>query len=224
MAKEMSLIESDPPDVAAPGIRRNIVMGTGVALLVFVGLCCLGTRLQNPGRSLVLPALIVGGVGVVPAVISWIVACFRPQRRELWILSILFTVLAACSSFWTFDLAMPVSLIIDSSSTQRARAALTAVGSSHHFRCTTVESGSIGPLRPPFQMCAYPDTGGKYSVIFTALTSSTDRGLSFTNFSTGDLQDQCSRHIEGEWWAFGGTTEVDNPGGCLIGYQFHGGG
>ena len=82
-----TVAELDNPEHPGPIRRRSIV---AIVLSVVVGMVLgyLGWVLPSPGGSLVVPTLNVLGVGLALAGCSWIVACFTPRRRGLWIFAV----------------------------------------------------------------------------------------------------------------------------------------
>ena len=192
-------------------------------LLVAAVLGYLGWVLPRPGASLVVPTLVVLGVGCVLAVMGlayWIVS-----GRGAIALSILATTLVA--SIWTFEFSLPVAVALDTSATAQAQTALAQLNSSPRSKygiplhpCSTKVVGSVGPLRAPYRQCAVSTPEGHF-VLYTSGTG-TSRGIGFTDIGAATFPDACSRHLIGPWWMF--TAPTGGEGQCPVGYSFHGGG
>jgi len=183
----------------------------------------LGWELPRPGASLVVPTLIVLGVGCVLATVGlayWIVS-----GRGAIALSIIATTLVAC--IWTFECSLPVAMALDTGATARAQTALEQLNSSPRSKygiplhpCSSEVVGSVGPLRAPYRQCAVSTPEGHF-VLYTSGTG-TSRGIGFTDVGAATFPDACSRHLIGPWWMF--TAPTGGEGQCPIGYSFHGGG
>lgn len=225
---------TEEPEAPARGGARSLVTPTALALALGVALGAVGWKLQEPGGQVVVETLIVAGIGLGTAGVAWIVACFTPSRRGLWVFAILSALTSLAAGFWTFEFAMSASLVWTSATTRAAHDALARAergprgrlaGLSAH-PCSTIQSGNIGPLRAPYRICADPPTHGKYVVSFFVVTRRSpgvlafpNRGLVFTNVSE-PAPDACARHLVGTWWTFVGSPTGD----CPLGYQFHPGG
>jgi hypothetical protein len=205
--------------------------GTTVAiiLVVVVGIFLgyMGWVLPSPGGSLITPTLIVFGTGAAIAIGSWLLASLRPQRRELWAFAIGIIVLTLTASVWTFQFSLPAHMAWDSTATPRAKAFLFGLNHGNlnmtvpSQPCTTVTTGSIGPLNAPYRQCPISTAEG-HVVTFLKLGES-GKGISFTDRGPDTFLDICYRHLVGQWYMFtnGGLTNPSAP--CPFGYQFHGG-
>lgn len=218
--------------------RRRLVAASALALALGAVLGTVGWEMQDPGSQLLIEALVVAGIGLGICGLAWVVGCFTPARRGLWLFAVLGACASLAASIWTFEFALPASLAWDASAT---RAALSALVAAHRAPkgpdgepvepCVGVSAGGVGPLAAPYRVCPTLLTHGRYDVTFYAATASggvalPTRGLAFTNLrpppASNPFPDECSRHLTGAWWAFEQT--VDRPGTCPFGYQFHGGG
>jgi hypothetical protein len=155
-----TLAELDSPEQPGPIRRRSIV---AIVLSVFVAIILgyLGWVLPSPGGSLVVPALIVLGVGLALAGCSWIVACFTPRRRGLWKFAVVTGILSLLAAAWTFWFSLPAAMWSDSGAVQQAQNALIKLSreptSSNGVpinHCWRIQTGNIGPLSAPYQECA----------------------------------------------------------------------
>ncbi len=201
-------------------LRLPVALTAAIVTLVAIVLGYLGWVLPSPGGSLVIPTLIVFGIGCVAGIACWIITGSRATAVA--ILGV--TVLA---SVWTFSFSLPASVIWGSNATSQAHTALQQLASSPRNQygvplrpCSTRTTGSVGPIGAPYRQCAVSTPEGHF-VIFTA-AGRTGRGLGYTDIGAATFPDQCSRHLTGEWWMF--TEDSSGTGGCPIGYQFHGGG
>ena len=192
------------------------------ALLILMALVLgyLGWVLPSAGGSLVVPTLIVIGIGCVLAV------ALTFFTRSL-VLLLVAMVVVALASIWTFSFSIPASLTWDSAATSHAEAVLAQLGSSPKtikgvsppHPCSIVRSGTVGPIDAPYRMCSDFTPEGHF-VTFTAVGHN-DQGLGYTDVGASTFEDECSRHLVGKWWMFNGHT--NGLGSCPIGYQFHGG-
>jgi hypothetical protein len=225
-----AVAELDKPEHPGPVRHRSIV---AIVLSVVVGIVLgyLGWVLPSPGGSLVVPALIVLGVGLALAGCSWIAACFTPRRRSLWIFAIASGILSVLAAAWTFWFSLPAAMWSDSGAVQQAQNTLiklsqepTSANGVPVNHCWRIETGNIGPLSAPYQECAISTrlSGKPFVVVsFKSLTSS-QGSINYTNISDGSaFYDSCYRHLIGRWW----MTSFDRSGvgNCPIGYRFHGG-
>jgi len=183
-------------------------------------LAWLGRDLLSPGGSLIIPTLIVFGIGCAIGITYWIVTGSRAA-------AVAFGAITVAASVWTFAVALPVTVVLDSGADAQADAAFARLAASPRSQygipvhpCSEKLAGSVGPLDAPYRVCAISTPEGHF-VLFTARGQPT-RGLSFTDRGASTFPDECSRHLVGEWWMFigiaGGTDD------CPIGYEFHGGG
>lgn len=203
------------------------VLGGALAL---VGLGALGWILPGPGRSLVVPAVVVLGVGVALALASWAVS--RARWSTGWPVAAAVTGAAVAATVWTFEFSLPASMAWDPGATRSAAAVLFDLNHGDLARtvpptpCRTVRTGSVGPLGAPYTACAVSTAEGHF-VVYTALGSRPVRGLAYTDVGAATFPDGCTRHLAGRWWAFVGSTENEAlgiDGLCPFGYRFHGGG
>ena len=181
---------------------------------------CLGWVLPSPGGSLVIPTLIVFGIGCLVAVALWIATGGRAVVVSL-------IGIAGVASLWTFAFSLPASLAWNSGATVQALAALsrpnpptTNPADESYLPCSVVRSGAVGPLDAPYQVCV-TSFNSVHIVSFKTL-GSPYRGLTYTDVGASSFPDECSRHLIGMWWMFVGDT--GRIGNCPFGYQFHGGG
>jgi hypothetical protein len=211
--------------VTTPGRRLPLLTAIVVAIVVGVALGYLGWTLPSVGSSLLVPTVIVFGAGAVATTVSWIVAAFGRWRRQLRVFSVLVISFTVVASIWTFEFALPASLAWNPGATHTAQTVLLqlrdAPGFSHGVApypgCTEVTTGSIGPLEAPYSECPLWTNVG-HSVSFRG-----DRGgLTYTDSSATTFEDQCIRHLVGEWWMY--TPESNGLGGCPFGYHFSGAG
>ena len=183
----------------------------------------LGWVLPHPGDSLVIPALVVFGIGcalAVPGLVYWLVSGSGAIA-----IAIIATTLVA--SIWTFEFSLPAAIAVDTGATAQAQAALVQLNSSPHSKfglplhpCSMKVVGSVGPLEAPYRQCAVSTPEGHF-VLYTSGTQ-TSRGLGYTDIGARTFPDACSRHLIGPWWMF--TGPKSGEGGCPIGYSFQGGG
>lgn len=198
-----------------PGVIAALIL-TSLAIILLV----LGWVLPSPGGSLVVPTLVVFGIGCIAAVACWIVT----GSRAVSISAVAITLIA---SVWTFQVSLLVAVTWGSTATVQARDALLRIDSGRRSAagiplhpCTVTTTGSVGPLDAPYRQCAVSTPQGHF-VTFTPPDQPT-RGLAYTDQGAGTFPDECARHLIGEWWMFTGSS--DGMGGCPLGYQFHGGG
>jgi hypothetical protein len=128
----------------------------------------------------------------------------------------IFAVLGPLAIAWTFFGVLPTSVIWNSSGPQLAATALQGSNGGCHI----VSSGSVGLINAPYNVCVATFRGGT-AVNFTAAVGKSGYTYLTASSSTGWFPDECSRHLIGNWWAFGSS---DGIGGCPFGYQFQGGG
>jgi len=198
-----------------PGMVAALIL-SALAIILFY----LGWILPSPGGSLVVPTLVVFGIGCIAGLACWIATGSRA-------IPITAAGIALVASVWTFQFSLPASVTWGSNATAQAQEALvrvnlgpySAVGIPVH-PCSIAMTGSVGKLDAPYRQCAASTPQGHF-VTFTPKGQPT-HGLAYTDVGAGTFPDECSRHLIGEWWMFSGST--DGMGGCPIGYQFHGGG
>ena len=222
--------EEECTETKAVSSRRQAVLASVAVIVVALVLGYLGWILPVPGGSLVVPALIVLGVGVGVALVGWVAASFRPLQAWRWIFAVGVGVVAVLASVWTFSFSLPASLAWDSGATAQAQAALASLQPSARAHggvaplqpCTFHGTGRIGPLDAPYLECAIWTPEGHF-VTFKASGSGPARGIGFTDAGARTFPDACTRHLFGEWWMFTESADTDgDPGSCPIGYQFQG--
>jgi hypothetical protein len=165
------------------------------------------------------------GSGAAVGAVSWIVARFRPWYHALWVFSVLVMALTVMASIWTFEFALPASMAWSPGATHAAETVLLqlrdAPGFSHGVApprgCSEVLSGSIGLLQAPYSECAVWTNEGHF-VTF----GGSHGGLTYTDDAATTFEDQCYRHLVGDWWMY--APESNDLGGCPFGYSFSGAG
>lgn len=207
-----------------------------VAAIFVVGLLLgyLGLVLPAPGGSLIVPAGFVTTVAVAVAVVGGTYLFVHGARGQSGLFVGVVLLLAAIAWAWTFEFSLPAQMAWDARASSQAQEALRQVqqgpvdarGIPLH-PCRILQAGSIGPLGAPYDECAtsYVDGFGNRVnfVLFTPLGART-QGLAYTNIGSATFEDQCYRHLLGDWWAFSGG-DLSNPmNPCPFGYEFHGGG
>jgi hypothetical protein len=222
-----TVAEPDEAKARAPS-RRGTMVAIVLAVVVGIVLGYLGWVLPSPGGSLVVPTLIVFGIGAVLAGCSWILACFEPRGSALRTFAGTVGILSLAAAAWTFWFSLPAAMWSDSGANQQAQTALVRL--SHEPKrngvpiknCWTIETGSVGPLGAPYRECAISTTvsGQPFVDVSFVTVGSPDRSIAYTNSGNAFL-DSCVRHLIGSWW----MTIWDHRGlgNCPIGYQFHGG-
>lgn len=194
-------------------------MKTVLLIATALALGYLGWVLPTAGGSLVLPTLVVLGIGVVASVAWWFTA------HDLIVVS-LTVVITMTASVWTFAFSLPASVAWDSGATSQAQAILARLDSSPEKvngvvppqPCSTIAIGTIGPISAPYRQCPVFTPVG-HIVIFMA-EGQTSRGLGYTDRPAATFLDECVRHLVGQWWMF--TAETSGTGDCPVGYRFHG--
>jgi hypothetical protein len=210
----------DKVKVADGRLHLPLALTAAIVMLVAIVLGYLGWVLPSPGGSLVVPTLIVFGIGCAAGIACWIIA-------GSWVTAVAVVGVTVLASVWTFSFSLPASVAWDSNATSQAQTALQQLASSPRNQygvplrpCSTRTTGSVGPIGAPYRQCSVSTPEGHF-VIFTA-GGLTGRGLGYTDVGAATFPDQCSRHLTGEWWMF--TRDSSGTSGCPIGYQFHGGG
>lgn len=197
-------------------------------LVVCLLLGYVGFVLPAPGGSLLGPAGLVAAIGVLVAAIGGTYLFVRGARVQAgWFMSIVI-LLTAGASVWTFEFALPARMAWDASAPSQAQQALRqAQRGPVNAPCRVLRAGSIGPLGAPYNECPVTYASGFGSrvniVRFTRLGTTT-QGVAYTNIGPATFDDECYRHLAGDWWAFNGG-DLSNPSDpCPFGYAFHGGG
>jgi hypothetical protein len=176
----------------------------------------LGWLLVRPGSSPVIPTAEVAGVIIVPFAVGMAVLSFSNNRQLHRLFMGLFAVLGPLAIVWTSFGVLPASVAWNSAGQRLAATALKGSNGG----CHVVTSGSVGLVGAPYNVCIATFNGGTAVRFATADGKSGYVYLTATS-SAGWFPDECSRHIVGNWWAFGSS---DGIGNCPLGYQFHGGG
>jgi hypothetical protein len=214
----------DAPEDTDVLLKEKWRSATAVAVLIGLILGFLGWTLPTYGGSLVVPTLIVFGVGALVVLGSLALAFFWRRRSSLWLFSAIAAVFTVFASIWTPVLSLPASLAWDPGATQHAQLIIAGLrqGAVHGVAplrpCAIVNHGSIGTLHAPYRQCAIYTNQGHF-VTFTPADNRT-RGLSYTDVGAATFLDACSRHLVGRWRMFVGDN---SSGNCPVGYQFHGG-
>ena len=209
-----------------PG-RGRILLAVGGGILVGLVLGYLGWALPTPGDSLLVPTLIVAGVGLAIAVVGAIFA-LHPRLTSLWLFCGVVLVLTVVASLWTFQFALPASVAWDASATQQAQTVIARVNAEPLVNgvppghCWTVQNGSIGDVQAPYRECGISTPEGHFVTFVSVGVGPKGGGLGYTDRGAATFQDACSKHLFGKWWAFSNNT--DGMGSCPVGYMFHGGG
>ncbi len=226
-ATEPSPAQPEPDEADAAPRRRIGGWGLLAALLAGVVLGYLGWVLPTPGGSLVAPTAVVAVAGGAVAIVGWVVACFRPAWRDLWTFAVAVAVFTVLAAVWTFEFSLPVAMAWDTGATPAAERFLLQVehGARHANGvplrpCTTVPTGSIGPLAAPYQECGASSPEGHF-VTYTAVAPGQTHGLGYTDIGAATFADECSRHLTGRWWMY--VQDTSGIGNCPFGYRFHGG-
>lgn len=187
--------------------------------LTAILLGALGWILPTAGDSLAVPTLIVFAIGCAIGVTFWFVS-------GTWASVVCVAAITAAASVWTFAFSLPTAMVLDSSATSQAQAALVQLASSPRGRygmplhpCITEGVGSVGPINAPYSRCAVSTPEGHF-VTFAAVGH--DGGIGYTDRFRATFLDECTRHLTGRWWMFTAETK-GTAGDCPIGYQFHDG-
>jgi hypothetical protein len=169
----------------------------------------LGWILPKVDGSVVIPALIVFGIGLLIVSIGCAVAEDLPRWKPFAMGAVIATILA---SIWTFQFSLALQIQF-SNATAQATAALQRSSSSQDGlpECTVHASGSIGPLSAPYRECV----SGQMVVTFNQVGNRT-AGLIY---GSANVQDGCVGPLMGGWSMFTLSAEV----GCPSGYKFIGG-
>ncbi len=201
-----------------------VAAAAGVVIGIVLGY--VGWVLPEPGGSVIVPAGVVLGIGVTVTVIGAVVASIVRPRGGLTFVVVM-AVVTGLATVWTWALALPAQMAWDGGATAQARAALTGVENGPKVRgiprspCIGVTTGSIGPLAAPYRECAVATFEGHF-VTFTVTGSGPARGIGYTDSGAATFEDECYRHLTGQWWSF--VADGGGIGSCPIGYRFEGGG
>ncbi|HLX88453.1 MAG TPA: hypothetical protein VKR22_08385 [Acidimicrobiales bacterium] len=229
---------TESTDLPGPTHRRTPLWWFLIAaVLVGAFLVWLSLVLPVPGGSVLVPTGIVVGVGVAIGAGGGIVllACRELGGSGVFAASVF--LLTALTGIWTFELSLPFQMAwASSSSSSQVKQILgnlergpKNVDGVPLDPCQVVRTGSIGPLSAPFDQCATSTYVGAFGskrvnfVLFTLVGVRT-QGLAYTNIGPATFEDECYRHLVGDWWAFNGGDPANPAGPCSLGYSFHGGG
>jgi hypothetical protein len=216
----------EPPELSATLHRGRSSASVAGAVLVGLGLGYLGWALPVPGGSILVPTLVVAGIGSLIACIGAIFA-LHPNHRSLRVFCFMVVGFTISASVWTYMFAVPASVAWDGNAVpqaQRALARVNAIGDPVRH-CWAVQDGSVGSIEGPYTECATsnPDEAVVTFASGSDVTGSDFRGgLAYTDRGAATFAGECSRHLVGQWWMF--TRDSDGMGSCPVGYQFHGGG
>lgn len=193
----------------------------------------LGWILPSVGGSVIVPAMIVFGIGAALVVVCWVVGTFR-HRASVMVFALGAATVTVLASLWTFEFSLPAAISF-SNATNEAQAALLRlqhgdgvhVGSAHSpgvvLPCAVHAAGGVGPLSAPYRECAAWSAEGHF-VTFSS-TSTQLGGLGYTDIGANTFPDECVRHLTGNWWMYtSADLSVNDPGACPFGYRFQGGG
>jgi hypothetical protein len=197
----------------APARKVGMTAFASTSFLVatILGLGYLGWILPTPGRTFATPTLIVLGTGSAVTVGCLLVTGNR--RVTVGILAI--TLIA---SWWTLEFSVPASVTWDPGADAKA---VSALGHPDSSRCTRHPAGRVGRIVAPYVECATSSAVG--DVVTFATTGGSRGGIGYTDIGEAAFEDECVRHLSGNWWTFTGQI-AGTPGGCPFGYQFSGGG
>lgn len=221
---DWSIPEPKPPEpLPLAHLTRTILAVVVVGLL----LGYLGWVLPSPGGSLVIPTLVVLGVGVFVGLAAGTISVARPSRR--WVrhvaLGVLAMTLVAC--VWTWEFSFP-AFMAWSHATSQATQALNGAKNSPKLSngapvhpCVNVTRGSVGPMSAPLRECTITSPEGD-AVFFKPLGPHSVGGMAYISSGSHWFADECAHHSYGPWWTF--TASTDGVGDCPFGYSFHGGG
>ena len=169
----------------------------------------LGWILPSVGGSVVIPTLIVFGIGLLIVIIGCAVAVDRPQWKPFAVGAVIATILA---SIWTFQFSLALQIQF-SNATAQATAALQRSSSSRDGipACTVHASGSLGPLSAPYRECV-----SGQMVTFNPV-GNLAAGLIYADNGLVALPDACVRPLMGGWTMF---TALSDGTACPNGYKF----
>ena len=216
-----------PKTISLSTRRTQLAAVLAVAISALI-LFYLGWVLPSVGGSLVVPTLIVLGTGVAFVLVIGLILRARASRTELIVLIVGSLVVVGAAAVWTFQFALPLALWT-SGATAQARAALSQAARTPQGiletapaqPCVNHTSGSVGPLRAPYSVCATSTPEGQF-VTFTSQSG----GLGYAEpGAENPYPDECVRHLYGNWSMFTDPSDSNgDPGSCPIGYQFQDGG
>ena len=185
-----------------PRAERRFMIGAIALVPILLG--CLGWMLPSVGGSVVIPAVIVFGTGLLIVIIATAVAMDRPRWRPFAISAVIATVLM---SIWTFEFSLSMQIQF-SNATAQARA---AIESSHGVpTCSMHVRGSVGPLSAPYRECV-----SGQMVTFTRAGTTQGGGLVYASNGVTGLQDACVFTLLDDWTMF-----ASDATSCPQGYNF----
>ena len=219
----LSLVQMKLAEPATVGREQRphgpaVLAGSAAVLLgIFQGF--VGFSFVQPGTSLATTCALVAAIGLIGLGLAWFVLWRTEHRGACGVFAAGIVLVSAAAVWWTWAFALPAAIQWDTSAAPRAEAALHGIGVDKSV-CTNVWTGSIGPLRAPYQQSAIngaPGSTVEYMVLSGDQPLSPYRGLIFSDAPEATFSDECTRHLVGEWYAFS-----SDPAG-LTGYSCHGG-
>ena len=217
-------------------LHRDRITATFAVILLGAILGYLGWVLPSVGGSVILPTLVVFGIGAAVALVSALVARKRPRRSALHVFTLGAVIVTILGAIWTFQFSLPASIRF-SNATAQAESALSQLNTSVHQYgvastplCSMHATGSIGPLQAPYVECASGSSPSADSLGFvTFRKAGTEPGesgaLGYAPAGLNIFPDECVRHLVGDWSMTAGPSEnVGDPGACPVGYSFQPGG
>jgi hypothetical protein len=196
--------------------RRVVLLVVIVPIAVSLLAALLGWLLIRPGSSVLVPTAEVAVLVILPFVIGMAALSFSDNRQLHRLFIGLFALLGPMAIAWAFFGVLPASIVWNSSGQQLAATAATVSNGG----CRLVTSGSVGLIDAPYNVCVNTFKGGT-GVTFAAADGKSGYVYLTAISSSGWFPDECSRHLIGNWWAFG---SFGGTGNCPFGYQGHGGG
>jgi hypothetical protein len=218
-----------PAKMTTPSRRRRdllLVLATVILVVLIEG--SVGWVLPSVGGSVLVPALIVFGIG---ASIT-LVASVMTRRQPMWkTLAMVTSAVTTVTSIWTFQFSLPAQVEFSNASAQAVAALSDAQRSplDHHGTvpyqpCSLHATGSVGPLPAPYRECVTYTPEG-HSVRFNRVAPQSG-GLAYVVDTGRDVDafpDQCVRPLIGHW-SMVTAPESDSSPLCPIGYEDSGGG
>jgi hypothetical protein len=196
--------------------RRVVLLVVTIPIVISILGGLIGWLLVQPGRSVLVPSAEVAVLVTLPFVIGMAILSFSDNRQLHRLFLGLFAVLGPMAIAWTFFGVLPASVVWNSSGPQLAATAATGPNGG----CRLVTSGSVGLVDAPYNVCVNT-FNGETGVTFAEANSKSGYVYLTATSSSGWFPDECSRHLIGNWWAFG---SFDGTASCPFGYQGHGGG
>jgi hypothetical protein len=198
----------------------------------------LGFVLPIPGVSLAYPAIVVLAIGSAVAVGSLLLMDRRPRlvtadeilrrvgrhRGAVKAFAVVTGLITLAATLWTVEFGLPASLAWNSDATNQAQRVLAHVDHSTDVTegiprrpCLEFNSGSVGPVRAPYTACAVSMGQGSF---VTFVSQGASGGIAYTEAGPPAFEDQCYRHLVGDWYSFGAVR--GSPGDCPFGYRYSG--